>query len=154
MANIDLLAFAGLTTVSGGSISVIKIQQLLLKNSHDLLARFTHYEDYFALSTGIAVVGGVLFALYPITLTAWLGRVFVGMSLLYLILGAAGVLQWSPIAFYVVYFAVALVAAATQLPVATWYFRRTKLDGYVLAALALGTLVWAGCELWAFYGRA
>lgn len=152
-ANIDLLTFSGLSTASGGSISIVKVQQIFLKNSQDLLTRFSHYQDYFALSTGMAVLGGLLFALYPVTVTAWMGRVFVGMSLLYLILGGAGVLRWSPVAFYVGYLTVTVLTVATQLPVASWYFRHTKVDGWVVVGLALGTLAWAGYELWAFSGR-
>jgi hypothetical protein len=146
-AHLSLTIFCGLTAASGGAISVAKLQSILLKDFPDVLGRFPAYKDYFALSTWIALFAGVLFSLYPVALTVWLGRVFVAMSLLYLILGSAGVAKPSPIACYVCFWGTALVALATQVSAVGFYLRHTKLDGPIILALAAGMLVWATYEL-------
>jgi hypothetical protein len=141
------MIFCGLTTVSGGAISVAKIQNILLKDFPDVLVRFPPYKDYFALSRWIALFAGILFSLYPVALTVWLGRVFVAMSILYLILGSAGVAKPSPIAFQVCFWGTALVAFATQISALGFYFRQTRLDGPIILALAVGMLAWAAYEM-------
>ena len=146
-AHLTLLAFCGLTAVSGGAVSIGKIQNILLKDFPDALDRFPAYKDYFALSTWIALFGGILFALYPIALTVWVGRVFVAMSLLYLILGSAGVAKPSPIAFHVCYWGTALIAFLTQISTIGWHHHNTKLDAPILLTLAAGMFAWATYEM-------
>lgn len=145
-----LLIFAGLETTSSGAVSVAKIQKILLKDFPALLNNFPDYQKYFALSTWIALIAGVLFLLYLITITLWIARVFVGMSLLYLILGSFGVLAISLVAFYVCYVATLVIVIGSQLAVLQWYLRNTKLDGFVLVLLQLGLIIWAFYEMTVF----
>jgi len=145
-AHITLLVFAGLTTASGGLVSIGNIQATLLKNYPALLESFPQYKQYFALSTWIGLFGGFLFVLYPAAISVWISRMLVPISLLYLILGAVGITGFSHVAFNVCYWTVVVVALGTQLSGVKFFFKYTRLDGPILLILAVATAVWATHE--------
>lgn len=74
-----LLIFAGLETVTAGTISVDAIQKKLFESYPEFLARFPQYDSYFAISTWLAFFSGLFFLLFPMRsgsgmdlLTVWL----------------------------------------------------------------------------------
>lgn len=142
-----LLVFAGLQTSTGGLISLKSIQQSLLADYPNLLERFPSYADYFAVSAWMSFFAGLFFLLYPVSLTLWLGRYIVGMSLGYIVLGCKGVAGDFSVPFYLLYATSITVPVLSRLPTLPFYIKNTRYDLAIFLLMSIGLVLWAVYEV-------
>ena len=136
-----LFTFSGILWGSGASVTLAKIHQILLRDFPDVLSRFPYYDDYLILSTWIALFGGLLLFIFPMTISSWICHYLVAKSILYVILATYGITELSPLAFHVVYWAALIIAVVAQVRAMKWYLQHTKIDFLLFALLTLGFIV-------------
>ncbi len=138
-----LLLFCGVFSGSGASVTLANLHHLVLRNFPDILNRFPSYENYLTLSTWIALFGGLLLFVFPMTISAWICRYAVAISILYVILATYGIAELSPVAFHVVYWATLIVAIVSRIGDVSWYRKWTRLDFPIFLFLTGGLVFWA-----------
>lgn len=148
--HVILLIFAGLETISAGSISVAAIQKKLFENFPDLLNRFPEYHSYFAISTWLAFFAGLFFLLFPMSCSLWIGHYLVGMSLAYIVLGTEGVAGIFPVAFYFVYCMAILLPIVARINTIGFYKKHTRFDLLIYIIMSLSLVGWGAYEIYSF----
>ncbi len=139
-----ILGLSGASFATSASVSVLNLQEYLLKNMPDVLKAFPEYEAFFTISTWLSFVAGVIFFIIPTTFTVWLSGHLVSVSILYLLASVNGIASLSFWAFAVPYWGWVIATLIPELgdPL-KFYFKNTYIDGYVLIIFKLVFLIWA-----------
>lgn len=144
MKHVTLLGLSGTGFAASGSVTILDLQDYLLKNIPDILQRFPDYQNFFSLSTWLAFAAGLLFFVVPITFTLWVGIHLIGISILYLIGAARGIAELSLLAFIVPYWATVLAVLIQGFGDSfQFYFKNTHVDGWILIVFKVAFLAWS-----------
>ncbi len=132
-----MLIFAGIDIAGAGSISIDQIRDTLLKEFPTALEKFPDYEQYFSISTYVALFAGLFFLLFPMSITSWLGRYLIGISLGYLVIGTYGITTGFIPIFYAIYWMAIILPILSRLNTINFYKNTTKLDFPIFIVLSL-----------------